>query len=273
MLAFSWAKELESDDNYEGFLRASPIGSLRGVPVISLLVHTNEPLTSLALEVLFKTCADITLLPVVSNLADLPSQVSSDNPDVLLIAVEDLDWRLLSSLLPGAVTTKIVLWMHDVTPEVAYQARNRGVSGILRKNLPPEMILKCVRKVHQGELWFEKTLTEAFLSGSSVKISERERELILLVAQGLKNKEIAEAMFITEGTVKVSLSRLFEKVGVRDRIELALLGLRNLQSKVEPGTQTVPAWSHPISMRSSRKPGRKSPSQSTRLFLARPSAR
>ncbi len=79
------------------------------------------------------------------------------------------------------------------------------------------MLVKCVRKVHAGELWFEKALTQTFLSGRTVKVSRRESELINLVSQGLKNKEIATVMGVTEGTVKVYLSRLFGKIGARDR--------------------------------------------------------
>jgi DNA-binding NarL/FixJ family response regulator len=243
--------------------------------VISLSVYTSEPLSSIALEFLLRSCEDIALLPVVSDLPSLLRQVSSEEPNVLLLAVNaDLDWELLTKLRRESVDTKIVIWLHEITAEVAYQARHRGVSGILRKNLPPEMILKCVRKVHEGELWFEKTLTEAFLTGSSIKVSRRECELITLVAQGLKNREIAEAMYITEGTVKVYLSRLFEKVGARDRIELALIGLRNLQVKLDPGAP-VPAVPNPgHSLKDTAGPARRKPQpQSTRLFFARPAAR
>ena len=83
------------------------------------------------------------------------------------------------------------MWLHEITPELAYQAIECGVRGILSKSLAPEMIVKCVRKVQAGELWFEKALTQTFLSGRTVKVSRREGELITLVTQGLKNKEIA----------------------------------------------------------------------------------
>jgi two-component system, NarL family, nitrate/nitrite response regulator NarL len=244
--------------------------------VISLSIYTSEPLNSIALEFLFRPCEDITLLPVVSDLPSLPQQVSSQKPNVLLLAVNaDLDWDLLTRLWRESADTKVVLWLHEITPELAYQAMERGVKGILRKNLPPEMILKCVRRVYEGELWFEKTLTEAFRNGRSIKVSNREGELITLVAQGLKNREIAEAMCITEGTVKVYLSRLFEKVGARDRIELALIGLRNLRGKSEPGGASVPALPYPHS--SSKGPDgpvrKKAHTQSSRLFFARPAAR
>jgi DNA-binding CsgD family transcriptional regulator len=63
-----------------------------------------------------------------------------------------------------------------------------------------------------------------------VSLTKRESQLVSLLSQGLKNKEIASTLTISEGTVKVYLSRLFQKVGVKDRFELALYGLRNLQN-------------------------------------------
>jgi DNA-binding CsgD family transcriptional regulator len=82
--------------------------------------------------------------------------------------------------------------------------------------------------VQAGELWFEKALTDSFLCARRVALTQREGQLVSLLSQGLKNKEIASTLLISEGTVKVYLSRLFQKVGVKDRFELALFGLKNL---------------------------------------------
>jgi DNA-binding CsgD family transcriptional regulator len=88
--------------------------------------------------------------------------------------------------------------------------------------------VKCLQKVQAGELWFEKALTDSFLCARRVALTQREGQLVSLLSQGLKNKEIATTLMISEGTVKVYLSRLFQKVGVKDRFELALFGLKNL---------------------------------------------
>jgi DNA-binding CsgD family transcriptional regulator len=103
-----------------------------------------------------------------------------------------------------------------------------GVRGILRKTLPTELQVKCLQKVQAGELWFEKALTDSFLCARRVALTPREGQLVSLLSQGLKNKEIATTLMISEGTVKVYFSRLFQKVGVKDRFELALFGLKNL---------------------------------------------
>ena len=105
-----------------------------------------------------------------------------------------------------------------------------GIRGILRKSLPLETLNRCLCRVHEGELWFEKALTDSLMTARRYTLTRREGQLVALLSQGLKNKEIATALTISEGTVKVYLSRLFQKLGVKDRFELALYGLRNLSS-------------------------------------------
>jgi DNA-binding NarL/FixJ family response regulator len=201
--------------------------------VISLVVYTSEPLNAMALASLVGSSPDVFLAPIVGDLAAFANQVATNKPDVILLSVDGpLDWSLLHLLHRESPESRVVLWLHEIAAESAFRAKEWGVRGILRKSLPADMILKCVRRVSNGELWFEKTLTETFLSGRTVRVSRRENQLMTLVTQGLKNKEIASVMEISEGTVKVYLSRLFEKVGVRDRFELALFGLR---SAANPG--------------------------------------
>jgi DNA-binding NarL/FixJ family response regulator len=95
--------------------------------------------------------------------------------------------------------------------------------------------MRCLTRVLDGELWFEKALTDSLMSAQQFRLTRREGQLVSLVSQGMKNKEVATALNISEGTVKVYLSRLFQKLGVKDRFELALYGLKNLT----PGRGTV----------------------------------
>jgi len=238
--------------------------------VTSLVVYTSEPLNAMALRSLFESCGDVSPLSIVSDLTAFAPQVAAFKPDVILLSVDGhLDWGLLQTLGRESPVSRTVLWLHDIAPESAYRAKEYGVRGILRKSLPPEMILKCVRKVHEGELWFEKTLTETFLSGRTVRVSRRENELITLVSQGLKNKEIASVMEISEGTVKVYLSRLFEKVGVRDRFELALFGLRSAPSPADGFAAPVMKTVFVASSNTAEPTRRSAKTELARLFCAR----
>ncbi len=150
---------------------------------------------------------------------------------------------------------KIVLWVHTISTELALQAMSLGVRGILRKTLPIETLLRCLTRVNDGELWFEKALTDSIMSARRYSLTRREGQLVSLLSQGLKNKEIATALNISEGTVKVYLSRLFQKLGVKDRFELALYGLKNLtpgggsmENTTAGGRKPVtPVWQPPRS--------------------------
>jgi DNA-binding NarL/FixJ family response regulator len=140
----------------------------------------------------------------------------------------EVDLGLLTELRRLSSKTSYVLWGDEVSPDTAYQALECGIRGVLRRTLGPELLIKCIQRVAEGELWFEKSLMTAFLNGRSVRLTRRESQLMKLLSQGLKNKEIASALSITEGTVKVYLSKLYVKVGARDRFELALFGLRTI---------------------------------------------
>jgi DNA-binding NarL/FixJ family response regulator len=122
----------------------------------------------------------------------------------------------------------MILWVDEVTAEFASQAISLGVRGLLRRSLSIEIQARCLERVASGEMWVEKTLSNKLLGTKRIALTPRERQLVVLVAQGLKNKEIAYTLGICEGTVKVYLCRLFAKTGVNDRLELALFALKNL---------------------------------------------
>jgi DNA-binding NarL/FixJ family response regulator len=104
------------------------------------------------------------------------------------------------------------------------------------------LIVKSIRKVHAGEIWLDSHTTAAVMRQFATPgdmspapqggkgrerspLSQREREIVTLVAQGYKNKEMAEKMFISEQTVKNHLHNIFDKLGVSDRLELALYAI------------------------------------------------
>jgi DNA-binding NarL/FixJ family response regulator len=172
---------------------------------------------------------------------------------------------VLSSLHQIARQARIVLWVHAISTELALQAMSLGIRGILRKTLPTETLVRCLTRVHEGELWFEKALTDSIMTARRYSLTRREGQLVTLLAQGLKNKEIATALNISEGTVKVYLSRLFQKLGVKDRFELALYGLKNLApgaSAMDSGGDDsirrpmAPMWQPPRSFFVERVPTR-----------------
>jgi len=205
------------------------------VYVPRILLCSGEPILARGLESVLRQVDGFDLLPSCGTIAGLQDQLANSNPDILLLDLSpEVTFAVLSELKQAAPDTAIVLWVNSISTELAFQAMGLGVRGILRKQLPAELQVKCLQKVYAGELWFEKALTDSFLSARRVVLTNREGQLVSLLAQGLKNKEIAATLMVSEGTVKVYLSRLFEKAGVKDRFELALFGLRNLTTGEQP---------------------------------------
>jgi DNA-binding NarL/FixJ family response regulator len=140
----------------------------------------------------------------------------------------------LASLFPDS---GLILWVDRISSEFVRHALNSGIRGILRKDAPPELYFACLSRVAAGHLWLEEELNQRLLRARPVRLSPRERQLVGLLTEGLRNKEIAGRMNIAEGTAKAYLSRLFEKTGASDRFELAMFALQNL----EPDPATVPS--------------------------------
>ena len=194
-----------------------------------ILLYSDEPILAKGLESVLRQVEGFDLLPTCTTVTCLLEQVSHGSPDLVLMDLTpEITFAVLSDMKHAMASSKIVLWVNSISTELAFQAMGLGVRGILRKTLPTDLQVKCLQKVQAGELWFEKALTDSFLCARRVALTQREGQLVSLLSQGLKNKEIATTLMISEGTVKVYLSRLFQKVGVKDRFELALFGLKNL---------------------------------------------
>src|SRR5579885_2773622 len=168
-------------------------------------------------------------------------------PDILLLDLKmpGLDGLATLQRLQAVKnkTRVIVLTASDDKNEFV-QAMKLGTSGIVLKQTATELLIKSIRKVHAGEIWLDSTTTAAVIrqfvaseesppsppppqprDRERSPLSQREREIVALVAQGFKNKEMAEKMFISEQTVKNHLHNIFDKLGVSDRLELALYAI------------------------------------------------
>jgi DNA-binding NarL/FixJ family response regulator len=223
----------------------------------NVLLCSDEPILAEGLARILAGSEVMSLVSFSPGIDELRTQMETHQPDVLLVDLTaGITFGVLSGLHEVATHAKIVLWVHSISTELALQAMSLGVRGILRKTLPTDVLLRCLTRVNEGELWFEKALTDSIMSARRYTLTRREGQLVSLLSQGLKNKEIATALNISEGTVKVYLSRLFQKLGVKDRFELALYGLKNLtpgNGAIEgaPGAgarkPSTPVWQPPRS--------------------------
>jgi DNA-binding NarL/FixJ family response regulator len=192
-----------------------------------VLFYTNEPVLAHGVSEVISTAAGLEMRHVCTSISQV-RECAADTDVLVMDVTSEVTFAVLSELQSAAPECKIVLWVNTISTELAYQVMGLGIRGILRRTLGPELIVKCIHRLHQGELWFEKALTDRFFSSTRIPLTKREGQLVVLLSQGMKNKEIAAKLMITEGTVKVYLSKLFHKVGVKDRFGLALYGLKNL---------------------------------------------
>ena len=195
--------------------------------MIRIAIYGGAPVQVNGLEAALRGDGSFEVLPKCLSIASLAAMVACDEPDIILIeparGVTSIELTALQRQAPGA---RIVLWLDTVSTKMAMEAMVMGFRGILRKSLPSDLQLNCLRRVQMGELWFEKAVTCPALEPRAAALTAREQSLMDLLAQGLKNREIAGRLEVSEAEVKVYLARLFEKLGVKDRFELALLGLR-----------------------------------------------
>lgn len=167
--------------------------------------------------------------------------VRAQEPDVLFLCmhlgdIHGLD--LLRQLSPIRDTHPIVL-VEDFDISEMTQALLLGACGAVQKTARPPVLFKCLRAVLSGELWFRRDVTKALLqyvergeearsSGSvlSDRLTPRENDVLKAIANGMPNRDIATKLGISEYTVKHHLSRIFAKLSVSNRVELALLASR-----------------------------------------------
>ena len=121
-----------------------------------------------------------------------------------------------------------------------------GAVGVVLKEKAPEVLIKAIEKVHEGEIWLDRAMVANVFSAASRfrdtrkndpggsqdrTLTEREREVIALVGEGLRNKQIADRLFISEGTVRNHLTTIFSKLEVSDRFELLIYSYRHSLAK------------------------------------------
>ena len=205
---------------------------------VKIVLYCDEPVLIAGLKSLISETPELHLEAACGEMGEFLGCLERVRPDVALVdAPPQLNLSDLVEISRRVPSCRIVLWVHSINVQLAHELREAGVAGILRKQLSGELTIRCLKKVAAGEMWFERELMDSLLRARPVRISPRERQLVDLVSQGLSNKQIASALGISEGTVKVYFSKLFRKVGVSDRFELALFGLQNRRLDAAPAQQ------------------------------------
>ncbi len=225
----------------------SRVGMASG-PKIRIVVADDHPIFRDGLCKLLALEEDFEVVAQAEDGRQVLEVLQQHEPDILLLDLKmpGLDGLATLQRLQAVKnkTRVIVLTASDDKNEFV-QAMRLGTSGIVLKQTATELLIKSIRRVHAGEIWLDSHTTAAVIrqfvaadepppqlapaspGRERSPLSQREREIVALVAQGFKNKEMAEKMFISEQTVKNHLHNIFDKLGVSDRLELALYAIHN----------------------------------------------
>jgi DNA-binding NarL/FixJ family response regulator len=204
------------------------------MPIRVVLVD-DHPIVLQGLQHLFERQPDFEVLASCPDADSALAAVRARKPDVLVLdlrmpGLSGLD--LLRTLAQEGQAVRTVLLTAAITDDQVREAVKLGASGLVLKESAPETLLDCVRRVHQGEQWIDRetaaatspmaTTREAAAKETGHALTPRELEIVRMVAQGLRNRVIAERLSISEGTVKVHLHNIYEKFAVDGRLELLL---------------------------------------------------
>ena len=209
-------------------------------PGTSIVAFTDEPVMQAGLRAWLGADTEFELICICCSHAEVVSAAERFRPALILYSFRtDADLDVMIEVRRLAPQSAVVLWSHDFSAELAHQVVEMGVKGLLSTTASPETVRKCLRTASGGELWMERSLTATLFNARPITLTRRQTQLLRLLVQGLKNREIAASLEISEGTVKAYLTTLFEKVGAKDRFELALFGLKNLRNIREGGEQDM----------------------------------
>ncbi|MFY9556813.1 MAG: response regulator transcription factor [Blastocatellia bacterium] len=212
---------------------------------IRILVIDDHVIVRSGLRMLIENHAGMVVIGEAGNRVDALTIAAREQPDIILLDLDiggESGLDFLSELLAAAAKARVLVLTGVRDTEAHRRAVHLGAMGLVLKDKATEVLIKAIQKVHAGEVWLDRSLTASVLSEitradqrkkddpDAAKISsltEREREIVGLVCQGLKNRQIGDQLFISEATVRNHLTSILSKLELSDRFELALFSYRH----------------------------------------------
>src|ERR1700688_4476505 len=228
-----------------------------GKATIRVIVADTQAIFRVGLRKIFALEDDIRVVGQAESLDQTVAAIQKFSADIVIFeaALSPNPADAVSDLLRQSTSCRLVVVLQEPDQEMTLDLFRRGAHGIVSREIEPEMLVECLRKVAQGEPWLESRavawVMEAYRTqgvrpaGSRPKVSLTPKESLIVscVTQGMKNKEIALRVGSTGQAVKNYLRKVYDKLGVADRLELALFCLNH---RVLDGVGPVPAKPDPL---------------------------
>jgi DNA-binding NarL/FixJ family response regulator len=212
---------------------------------IRILIVDDHVLVSAGLRMLIESQPGMAVVGQASNGPDAVAAAAQERPDIILLDLvlgshNALDF--LPELFAAAPAARVLILTGVLDPALHRRAVRLGAVGLVLKERAAEVLMQAIEKVHAGEVWLERSLIASVLGQMTraglgqpddpeqakiALLTAREREVMALVGQGLKNRQIAERLYISETTVTHHLTSGFDKLGLSDRIQLLVYAHRH----------------------------------------------
>ena len=211
---------------------------------IRILLVDDHIVVRAGLKLIIQSRPGMTIAGEAGNSDEAVALAASVQPDIILLDLDlggESGTNLISQLIAAAGEARIIALTGVRDREVHRQAVLLGAMGVVPKEKAADALVSAIERVHAGEAWLDPSLMAGVLSEVSrprlaktdpdteriASLTNREREVVTLIGEGIKNKEIANRLFISETTVRHHLTSIFDKLEVADRVELLIYAFRH----------------------------------------------
>jgi DNA-binding NarL/FixJ family response regulator len=212
-----------------------------GTPAIRIILADSQAIYRVGMRKVFALEDDIRVVAQAETLQNLYSALQRFPTDVVFLEGQLLAGTVdaIPELVRRAPDAKLIVQLSEADEANTVELYRRGVRGVVPRSISPDLLIKCVRKIADGETWIDNQsvswVIDAYRSQATTltnprtqpKLSKKELAIISCITRGMRNKEIAYQIGTTEQVIKNYLRKVYDKLGVSDRLELALYCLHH----------------------------------------------
>ena len=221
--------------------------------VIKIILADSQAIYRVGIRKIFALEDDLRVVAQADSLENLRAAIERYPSDVVLLegALLGGSTSAVSELLRVAPDAKLIIQAVQVDESQTVELYRKGVRGIISRSISPDLLVRCVRRIAEGETWIDNQsvnwVIEAYRAQAAAlvspksqpRLSPKEMAIITCITQGKRNKEIAFQLGTTEQVIKNYLRKIYDKLGVSDRLELALYCLHNKIIHSDSDEETV----------------------------------